>query len=83
MTNVPNSARLIVGDMESAQAALCRERPDWPAADEVDAAGVQLILAAMRSGLAPPDTLRTAPALRELWTRLGLDDVLPLGPAPE
>lgn len=82
MTQQATRGGLVINDLEPAREALLAENPVWPDAEAVDAAGIQLIVSAMRSGLEPPEAIRTAPEVQRLWRDLGLDTALPLQPGP-
>lgn len=73
-----SSHGLVIGGVAALRDALATDSPAWPDPAEVDAAGAQLLAAAIRSGIDIPETIRTAPAVRDLWRALALDEVLPL-----
>lgn len=81
VTDKTRLPRLIAAEIHDAAELLSREPPVWPDATAIDASGAQLLAAAMKSGLALPDELLDRDDLRQLWSALALDTVLPL-PAP-
>ncbi|NDV00321.1 hypothetical protein [Pseudoroseicyclus tamaricis] len=86
------TAPLALPDATGTQQALADDPAAWPAdppaPGEVDAAGIQLLVAALKAGFAPPPHIMGAPAVTGLWRALCLDDIAdgPLGagaPAPQ
>ena len=73
MSENSDQARFVAADIHRARDMLLQDPPQWPSDEAVDAAGVQLLLSAMRSGLEPPPDLCRSEALRAAWARLGLD----------
>ena len=78
MSKTKSGTSFGIGGVEALRRAVLGGDRDWPDPDGVDAAGAQLLAAAMRSGIEPPVELRDAPAMRRIWAQLGLDAVLPL-----
>ncbi|SFD72596.1 hypothetical protein [Roseivivax sediminis] len=74
MPSAPRAPKLLIGEAVDAHTALLRDPTDWPEVDAIDTAGIQLIVSAMKAGIAPPDHVLEAPAVRDLWTSLGLGD---------
>ncbi|KAA9008011.1 hypothetical protein [Histidinibacterium aquaticum] len=70
-----DGAALCLSGVEQQRLRLLADRADWANATDVDAAGVQLVLSAMASGIAPPAALRESAVLRQVWQALALDDV--------
>ena len=65
--------QLNIAGIEKARDLLLRDPPDWPRAGSVDTSGVQLIVAAIRSGKAPPADVLGDGAVRTLMAALGFD----------
>ncbi len=78
MSDTAQSLSLTIADIETAKAGLMATPPVWPGPGPVDAAGVQLLVAAMRAGMTPPAHLVDDPDIAALWAALALDAVLPL-----
>jgi hypothetical protein len=74
MTSIPQTGNLLVSGVTAAREALLADPTAWPDPDGIDAAGVQLIVAAMKAGIVPPPAIREAPAIRAFWVALGCDD---------
>ncbi len=68
-----SSSNLTFGDAAVVLAQLRASPPVWPSADAVDCSGVQLVIAAIKSGLVPPEDLLTAPNFQNKLTQLGID----------
>ena len=78
MSDNVQTISLTIKDAANAREGLLNDPPDWPDARDVDCAGVQLLVAAMRAGLDPPDDIRNHPQVRHLWDALFLTATLPL-----
>lgn len=67
------SRRLVANDITDACSALQADPSAWPDTNDVDTAGIQVILTAMRAGHRLPDHIRHSAAVRERWQALALD----------
>jgi hypothetical protein len=69
---------LVIGEAGSLKDALQSENHKLPDPLEVDTAGVQLLAAAIRSGVDVPEEILSAPGVQRLWRDLALDEIVPL-----
>ena len=75
----PPKARLTVAEIGQARDGLLGTPIDWPEASGADAAGIQLLVSAARSGHVIPDSLLFAEEVLQQAARL----CLPWPPAPQ
>lgn len=75
MTEDAGKAGWTVDRNDAARDALLQSQPSWAQAGPVDLAGLQLILAAMRAGLTPPDAILLDEDLGALCAALGVGDL--------
>ncbi|KAA2311406.1 hypothetical protein DL237_13860 [Pseudooceanicola sediminis] len=68
------TGRLVISGIRDAHARLVSDNTAWPDPDTVDTSGLQLIIAALRSGRDVPQKILDAATLNPLWQALALDD---------
>ncbi len=79
MPATPLTARLVVENVDALRTAMLSGAVDWAIPEEVDVAGAQLLVAALRAGLPVPDEVLGAAPVQRLWGTLGLHHEMPYG----
>lgn len=81
----PHTASLNVGGIGQAHERLSGSPINWPEPDGIDAAGIQLLISAVRSGHAIPERILLADDVKQQATRLCIEwpPQLPAKPVPE